>query len=156
MWLTHHQMAIYVFFAVTATIDNILHSGVVDGVVLAAFVGLVAVNIGLVRHTAVLCETCIAEFPIDGDAQATKRMKYLAYNHNVNHALWKIAFLWGGAIFLGSQYKWLIGLPWVVTCFDVRARTFHRRLEPWCPWCRDEDDGFETVKPPVPSGEASR
>lgn len=155
MWLTHHQMAIYTVFAVAATADNIVRGNVLDGVVLAAFVGLCAVNIGLIRHSAVLCEKCISEFPVDGDKQAERRIKYLAYTHNINNWLWKICGIWFATIFVASQWNVAIGLPWLVTCFDVRARTFHRRLEPWCPWCRDDDDDV-TVQPPVPSGEATR
>jgi hypothetical protein len=156
VWLTHHQLEVYIFFAVGATLNQMFDNMFAVGLLSTAFVGLCAVCVALIRHNAVLCERCIADFPVDGDAQAEKHNLSLAYTHNINNMLWRAAIYWFAALIIGSAWPILTGLPWVVICLDLRARMLHRRLEPWCPWCRNDDDWDVSVETPVPTGEATR
>jgi hypothetical protein len=107
------------------------------------------------RHEAMLCERCAAEFPIDGDAQATHRLSTLRYHHHWQGWGVLLGFAsWVGSIWVSQL--WLVTVAWLLSSHHLEG--VHRRLTLWCPWCRRGrgDDDPVDVTPPVPVASGDR
>ena len=112
-------------------------------------------------HARNLCEECIAEFPIDAQAQAEKHARTLRTFHA---RWWNALFLVGWVAALGltfldfrvGDYGWSAGMTLIVLGLPVvtYVNRRHGLLRPACPTCRAEDgDGGPdvSVEPPVPT-----
>lgn len=97
-------------------------------------------------HTGALCLVCADRLPDNGGALAEKRMRWLRLHHVLKvvapasaAALWVVSWLFPGTVYgraaLGAAGLCLIG--WMV------LNRMHSRVQPWCPWCRDGDEGEE-------------
>lgn len=126
---------------------------------------------GTTRHDTVMCLQCATEID-DGDIE--RRRGALAWYHHLayspkNMLLYLVvpvlAISWlpvVGLIFDASDsIQWLLriasffgGVPYVIFAYYVRT---HHRMRPWCPFCRDWEDGgaTEQVPDPDPTGQKS-
>jgi hypothetical protein len=159
VWLTHNELPIWIgFVALGITTFIIRHNWILNLSSAVFGAGIVAVVVGSYRHEAILCETCIADFPLDGDAQATKHVRWLRFIHQGRARAGANVFLL--VVLLVSFYpplSWLIIAVWLMLLAEILATGLHRRLEPWCPWCRN--GGHDVDCPhatPVPTVEADR
>ena len=122
------------------------------------------------RHDRSLCERCLADWPLDPEKAVAKHQSSLAQFHVVadrifttRRQMWIITLvlltIGIGSAFLpqflsdawGMLINWLV-IPWL---FLISYR--HRQLQPWCPWCKDDDGGSFSPDPvPDPSVKADR
>lgn len=116
-----------------------------------------ALNLGAeVTHRGLLCERCIAEFPLDGAERAARGRSLLRAAH--------ISPAWAGvslAVDVAALLTRRSGRPRsarVLASVGVAATVaralidqHHRMLEPWCPWCHPGGDSDEDVTDPIPT-----
>ena len=108
-----------------------------------------------------VCIRCLREQPDDGGQQVVRKVWYLYVHHLPGIGLYGKIFVafascmgWVVATALDS---WLGALLTLVTgswfALDWYAHYVHRRLKPWCPWCRDPGDDPDAVpeRDPDPS-----
>lgn len=114
-------------------------------------------------HAERLCERCINATPLDAAAEAERRRPVLRLHHAARIRVAALAgllaatllvtgshhpppgwaraahavFLLAGGVLLGSDFR-------------------HRKLYPWCPWCRWDGGGDHEVSPDVPAPAVSR
>jgi hypothetical protein len=109
----------------------------------------------LARHDARLCESCVGSLPLNAQEQSQSwRKVFLKYWH-CGRLVPLVVF--GGMItsliFLNGVKSAvsIAGLPMDVAIVAMwTAELHHRRLLPWCPWCRGDGGYDETVPEPVP------
>jgi hypothetical protein len=113
-----------------------------------------------------LCEDCIGDMPLDGQAAAKRRKWMLSLFHKTVEPKRNVYVLTGclyvlvGLSLLGNHFagerSWQSGLPLTVVYVFLVSQMIlsmgHRRLQPWCPWCHWDDHGdrTETPTPVVP------
>lgn len=113
------------------------------------------------RHTSGICLRCGENFPLDPGAEAEKKLRSLQFFHRVwrpegrgsNYTLltrygvffgvfgialaMQMARIFsstvGAVIILTTLWLWLVGFGFL----GIR----HRRLQPWCPFCKRPDGG---------------
>jgi hypothetical protein len=160
VWLTHNELPIWIGFVSFGILNQltIRHNWIINLGSAVFAVGIIAALAGAHRHKAVLCEACIADFPLDGEAQATKHVRWLRFIHHGRLRARSSMLLL--ALLLVSFYpplSWVIVAAWFIALADVRANGVHRRLEPWCPWCRNGGHDVDCLHvAPVPMGRADR
>jgi hypothetical protein len=107
-----------------------------------------------------LCETCITHMPLDMERAVQRNKGWLWTNHLFfDRSLWRLIWL-GVMIGLigvsllvhGILRNALMTGVDVLLIVELMAIYVHRRLYPWCPWCRHggRDDRVEAPTPPVP------
>jgi len=137
-----------------------------SAVAIGAPVGLVGIVLTtwvlLRRHDRSLCERCVAAMPLDASAAAHRNRRRMWTAHAatrpsallvmvallvaVDVALVVVPATWVGAV----SWGWAAAQGGLV--YLVLSHTTHRRLQPWCPWCRDGGGGEGLDEPePVPS-----
>jgi hypothetical protein len=164
-WAGHYQLyflAAAVVLGVADTADA-YNSGVLDYATEAAmFAWVAAVSCDVLRHQTRLCERCITESPVLNPAAAVKRWRWALWweHHRILRALPSmllLALIFGGTAITAGQHN---GgrLPWQLTGYAVLLPVVgviwfvtekHRRLRPWCPYCRRWDDGGAHEAAPV-------
>jgi hypothetical protein len=107
----------------------------------AAAAGVVVVSTLGMRHDhQVVCIRCLREQPDGGGELATRKMSHLwSWHHRWAFALW---------VMLACGVAWLVAAPpasmgavvvvWHA-CGSFTTYT-HRKLKPWCPWCREPSE----------------
>lgn len=108
-----------------------------------------------------LCESCIDSMPLDPEAVVKKRMGALRWHHFLTasrarlYGLLVVLLLMAGAGYLPgvtTTGQNLIGnLSTLLVISMFVSSGIHRRLYPWCPWCRNDghgDDEREEVPDP--------
>lgn len=141
---------------------------VIHALVYFAFLGITALNFAhrlRVRHK--ICTGCSEDIPDDVNATIARYDRHLRFVHAQDNVAWMLTLLAvgvTGAILMFLNYRtdnvWLdtttqiavsIAFLWIV--LDGRANHIHRKLRPWCPYCRDDwpDEG-EPEPSPDPSG----
>lgn len=125
------------------------------GGVLIVVVGppFVIAAVGELHHRGILCEHCMARFPLDGAHLAECRAAWLRYHHFVRPgaAILGLAACTCQLIFHNPIFLVLGGAELAIGAYDTKI---HQRLEQWCPWCRhnDGDDDFEPAPAPLLDG----
>lgn len=156
VWLAHHQPIIYLAFAACVTVECFVHSQIVGWLFTPVTLLTMATEVGVVRHKAVLCERCIAEFPLDGAERAARNPWQLEHFHRFKLRM-VLSLLMLGAVLCASftGIKWITLFVWLYLCAEAWAVGTHRKLEPWCRRCRGGgwDDDETPVPPPVPTVE---
>jgi hypothetical protein len=123
------------------------------------------------EHDHRLCEACIAEVPLDPGAAVAKADRALRISHwTVDHQRLFRAIMIGFVGFAASVFFFvatgsraslgfgvadfavLLGFVWLTRVFNT-----HRRLHPWCPYCRRRGGGGGLHMPsPEPAGSTGR
>lgn len=104
------------------------------------------------QHDRRLCEHCMASMPLDATAQAARYRSRFDVAHLGSSRSVVIGYL---ALLIGSAFvPGLAGeIFWTVMqlsmVYLVLSYSTHRRLQPWCPYCRGggEDDKVDTPEP---------
>lgn len=124
-----------------------------------ALLGLVIVSWVLMRrHDRGLCEQCVAGLPLNPSQQATKYELRFWLAHSLSqprYLLPYVAVLVGSNFLPGTTGRLIWALAQASMVYLIMAHTTHRRLQPWCPWCRDDggggwDDHDPATPDPVP------
>lgn len=112
-------------------------------------------------HNRQLCERCIAASPLDPQA-AVRRWKAALRAAHARALQWGIVAGWTVKIVLGfalGHDTWLFAADAVLcAACAVTALSYwlHRRLYPWCPFCRWDEGGGHEVSPDVPAPAVTR
>lgn len=127
------------------------------------FVALItAMYVSSAHQRGDLCETCIGSMPLDTDAAVKKRMWALRAFHTLCGSskalmcLITVLLVLFAATYIpgiGETGQNIIGnsSTLLVVCMFVTSG-IHRRLYPWCPWCRHGGRGDgEHEETPTPS-----
>lgn len=106
-------------------------------------------------HDRSLCEYCVAEIPLDVEkAAARARWRFwLAHEGSRPHFVMPYFAVLIGTNFLhGEQGRLVWALAQSSMVYLVMATSTHRKLQPWCPWCRDDGGGEDRapLDPPPP------
>lgn len=119
-----------------------------------ALVGVVLLSwLSMRAHDRRLCEQCAAEIPLNPAARATKLRRRFWMAHTGAEPRFLIPYV---LVLVGSNFATsTIGrVGWALMqlsmIYLILSQSTHRKLQPWCPWCRDGGGG-EDVKetPPV-------
>lgn len=107
------------------------------------------------RHDRRLCEACAASMPLNPTLMAGRyrRRLFLAHQGTNRYCLGLYLTVLIGSNFLTSQpgrYVWAVVQASMI--YLVLSDTSHRRLQPWCPWCRGGGGGLEYEQAPEPDG----
>ena len=116
---------------------------------------LVAVCAGRL-HDASPCIVCAANLPLDPSAAAERsKPVFRVYHQAMRWFGWNWMLIYAAGTFL-------LPLGWPLNCwaiiFAAMGTVFvlstlrHEKLQPWCPWCRD--DGGEGEREPEPDPSA--
>lgn len=109
------------------------------------------------RHDRGLCEHCMASMPLNPSAMAVRYRRRFWLAHTGSELRFVIPYL---AVLVGLGFAttpagvgaWVLAQLSIV--YPILAYSTHRRLQPWCPWCRDGGGGADkdSVTPdPLPS-----
>lgn len=105
------------------------------------------------RHDRGLCEHCMAAMPLNPSAQATRYQRRFWVSHTGTERRYLIPYL---VVLFGSNFApGTAGrVGWVVVqssmIYLILAYSTHRRLQPWCPWCRQGGGGSDAEDPVTP------
>ena len=119
-----------------------------------ALFGFVIASWLLMRaHDRRLCEACMSAMPLDAAAQATKFKRRFWTAHTGSEPRYLVPYL---VLLIGSNF--VTSTPgrifWAAMqlsmIYLILAQSTHRRLQPWCPWCRGGGGGEDVDEtPPV-------
>lgn len=125
-------------------------------------IALVALVLGswvlMRKHDRGLCEHCLASMPLDASATAARYRLRFQVCHLASNKPVVLGYL---AVLISSNFlPGTLGLiGWAVMqstmIYLVLSYATHRRLQPWCPWCRGGGggQGEDSDSPePVPHG----
>jgi hypothetical protein len=160
MWLGHYSTVLLLAAVATSVADDATgqSQGALEWVTSAVWLAWIAAfmtDVG--RHQERLCERCIAASPLDPQAAVTRWRRVLRLHHarramlallggiiawDVVNGLFRHPPAW--ALALDALTAVVLGASYVVTWQ-------HRRLYPWCPFCRWDEGGEHEVSPDVPS-----
>jgi hypothetical protein len=158
--LGHHANDLLLPAVVLAVADDALGHHVTavtwldTGVWTAWILALVA---DVLHHQKRLCERCISAAPTLDPQSAVKRWHAALRAHHSPRAMIVSSVAVLAAIFylatVKHEHPWQYALDAVAV--TVLGASFvighqHRRLYPWCPFCRWDKGGDEEIAPPVP------
>jgi hypothetical protein len=104
-------------------------------------------------HDRTLCEHCVASMPLNPSEQAVRYKRRFWMSHTGAERRFIVPYL---VVLLGSNFfPGTIGrIAWAVIqasmIYLILSYSTHRRLQPWCPWCREGGGGDEIVESPDP------
>jgi hypothetical protein len=160
LWLGHHANDLLLPAIVLAVADDALGHHVTavtwldTGVWTAWILALVA---DVMHHQKMLCERCISAAPTLDPESAVRRWRRALRAHHAQRAMvTAMAIVLAAIFYLGTvkhEHPWQYALDAVaVTALGASCVIGyqHRRLYPWCPFCRWDKGGDKEIVPPVP------
>jgi uncharacterized membrane protein len=103
-------------------------------------------------HNARLCERCITATPLDPQASVDRWRRFLRMEHETGRWLGVLVVVFGADVWVDSRYSWLTTVAdclfLAVLALTYSAEYIHRRLYPWCPFCRWGDEGGDHEEAP--------
>lgn len=107
------------------------------------------------QHDRRLCEQCVLSMPLNPSEQAVRYKRRFWLAHSGAQPRLVIPYL---VVLIGSNFATgTIGrIGWALVqstmIYLILSYSTHRRLQPWCPWCRGDGRGGEDedVAPPPP------
>jgi hypothetical protein len=111
------------------------------------------------RHDKGLCEHCMAGMPLNPSELAVRYKRRFWLSHSGAEPRYVIPYfaVLVGSSFLPGQIGLLIwALVQTSMIYLILAYSTHRRLQPWCPWCRDDGGGQDDPVVPDPLPEDHR
>jgi hypothetical protein len=161
MWLGHYATHLLLLAIAAAVVNDSLGGHVTaaqyaDSALWIAWFAALMAEIN--RHQGRLCERCIAAAPtLDPESSVRRWRPALRCYHvkAVTIVLLLVMLAW--FIYIdttgGRKHPWQYALD-AVAVIILGAKYLidhqHRRLYPWCPFCRWDEGGSEEVAPPVP------
>jgi hypothetical protein len=106
------------------------------------------------KHDRQLCETCMMHMPLNPSGEAERKRLRFWVAHTGTQPRFFVPYL---AVVLGSSLAYdVIGpIAWAMIqstlIYLVLAQVTHRRLQPWCPWCRNGGDELLDTPESLPS-----
>lgn len=162
-WFAHYQMQFVIGAIAVVVISDI--SKLLDLAVIANALGWVATfcllvfcvaNSAVNVHLGMLCSRCLDAIPVDGAVQVKRRDWALRARHWMWAHPWRAGLTLIALLVLSffGPFAW-IGhyVLWPFFAVDTWMTRFHRRVVPWCPYCRGGGGGGLVELPnPVPTG----
>jgi hypothetical protein len=160
-WLGHYStVLLLVAVAVSVAADAAGRpSGPLDWALSAVWLAwIVAFMADLGRHQERLCERCIAASPLDPQSAVTRWRHVLWVHHARRGQAAVLVAIIAWDVVSDSLFRhppaWALAvdaLTVIVLGASYAATWQHRRLYPWCPFCRWDDGGEHEVSPDVPT-----
>lgn len=110
-------------------------------------------------HGRKLCELCVTDWPVNAAEVASTYVRRLRFHHNMWSLIVGVTIVVSAGVWLPTDSWWPLAVicGWVAF-FGYRylCEVTHRRVQPWCPICgdQDDDDTYEEVPDPVDAGRA--
>ncbi|MDQ2749109.1 MAG: hypothetical protein ABI775_01245 [Pseudonocardiales bacterium] len=126
------------------------------GVSIALITFVVASWLLMRRHDRGLCELCMGAMPLNPSELAVRYKRRFWLSHSGAQPRYVVpyfAVLIGSSFLTGQSGLLIWSLVQTSMIYLILAYSTHRRLQPWCPWCRGGGGGGEDepVAPdPVP------
>lgn len=105
------------------------------------------------QHDRRLCEQCVLTMPLNPAEKATRFQRRFWMAHTGSEPRFLVPYL---IVLLSSNFaSSTIGrVGWAAIqlsmIYPILAQQTHRKLQPWCPWCRDGGGGSDIdERPPV-------
>ncbi|MCU1659234.1 MAG: hypothetical protein JWO57_3890 [Pseudonocardiales bacterium] len=104
------------------------------------------------RHDRGLCEHCLTSMPLNPSEMAARYRRRFWVSHTGAERRYVIPYL---IVLIGSNFATSPAgrVGWAVVqtsmIYLILAYSTHRRLQPWCPWCRENGGGGEHGRDPV-------
>jgi hypothetical protein len=106
------------------------------------------------QHDRRLCEQCASAMPLNPAERAARCHRMFWLSHCGSQPRYLIPYL---VVLIGSNFASTAAgrIGWAIVqssmIYLILAYTTHRRLQPWCPWCRDDGGGeHEDISPTPP------
>lgn len=106
------------------------------------------------QHDRRLCEQCMSAMPLNPAERAARCKRMFWLSHCGGQPRYVIPYL---TVLIASNFATTpIGrIGWAIAqssmIYLIISYTTHRRLQPWCPWCRGDGGGeHEDVSPTPP------
>ena len=108
------------------------------------------------QHDRRLCEQCAASMPLNPAEQAARYERRLWVAHAGSQPKFMLPYL---AVLIGSNFASAPGarIAWALVqlsmIYLILSYSSHRKLQPWCPWCRGDGGGgddADVAPPPLP------
>lgn len=105
------------------------------------------------RHDRSLCEHCAAAVPLDAAERAARYRLRFRLAHAGGEPRLVVPYL--AALALSNFAPGTIGrvlwaLAQLTLVYALRCGVTHRRLQPWCPWCRGGGQDDRVSSDPLP------
>jgi hypothetical protein len=119
----------------------------------ALVVFVLACWVAMRSHDRSLCELCVAALPLNAAERAARYGRRFRVAHAGSQPRLLVPYL---AILLlanfapGSWGRLLWVLVQLSLIYLLRCAVTHRRLQPWCPWCRGGGEKDPTSPDPLP------
>lgn len=123
---------------------------------------IIALGADLGHHKERLCERCIATTPLDAQAQAERRRPVLRLHHALKIRTAVTAVLLALSLWVTRGrhppgWSYLADAVFLAALgVSLGSNFWHRKLYPWCPYCRWGDGGDHEASPDVPAPAVSR
>jgi hypothetical protein len=110
---------------------------------LAIIVGVIGGFVLMRRHDRRLCELCMTHMPLNPSLEVERHKWRFWVAHDGSEMRFVVPYL---AVVFGSSFvvdyigKWTWAAIQATLVYLVLAQVTHRRLQPWCPWCRSGGD----------------
>lgn len=129
----------------------------------ALFLFVIGSWIMMRQHDRRLCEHCMSSMPLDASAVAARYGRRFTFAHLGSNRRWVVGYL---VVLIGSNFvlldtallpasasRWVWAAVQATMIYLILAYSTHRKLQPWCPQCRDDGGGDTVDAPePVPTG----
>jgi hypothetical protein len=105
------------------------------------------------RHDRGLCEHCMAAMPLNPSELAVRYRRRFWVSHTGAEPRYVIPYfvVLLGSNFLTSPIGQLVwALAQTTMIYLILAYSTHRRLQPWCPWCKEGGGGADKEEPAIP------
>jgi hypothetical protein len=120
---------------------------------LALILVVLASWLAMRRHDRRLCEQCVAAMPLNPSEEASRYRRRFWTAHSLSEPRYLVPYL---VVLIGSNFASSAPgrIAWALIqssmIYLIAAQVTHRRLQPWCPWCRDDGGGEHVDEaPPV-------
>lgn len=120
----------------------------------ALIVFVVACWLAMRRHDRNLCEHCVAAVPLDAAQRAAGYRLRFRLAHAGSEPRLVLPYLAALALANfapGAPGRVLWALAQLTLVYLLRSAVTHRRLQPWCPWCRGGGQDDRVSTDPLPT-----
>jgi hypothetical protein len=103
------------------------------------------------EHDRRLCERCVLAMPLDPAGQARRYQRRFWTAHTGSEPRFLVPYV---VVLVSSNFAVsTVGrIGWALLqlsmAYLILSQSTHRKLQPWCPWCRDEGGGEDVDETP--------